>query len=102
MHIGIAIGLFIISYIIQLLLYFKAKNRQTKLIPFYVGLAIAFLGLLVYGELFGDMSDGGFLGNVHYLVAVIIWIAVLIMYAGLLLARITHIIVKAIQRRNVR
>jgi len=44
--------------------------------------------------------SGGFLGNVHYLVAIIIWIAVLIMYAGLLFAKITHIIVKAIQRRN--
>ena len=102
MHIGVAFGAFIVPYLVQLLLCFKAKNKHIKLIPFYIGLVIAFLGLLVFGELFGDMSDGGFLGNVHYLVAVIIWIAVLIMYAGLLLARITHIIVKAIQRRNVR
>lgn len=102
MHIGIAIGLFIVSYLIQLLLCFKAKNKHIKLIPFYIGLAIAFLGLLVFGELFGDMSDGGFLGNVHYLVAVIIWIAVLIIYIGLLLAKITHCIVKYAQRRNVK
>lgn len=100
MHIGIAIGLFIASYLIQLLLCFKAKSTQTKLILFYFGLALAFLGLLVFAELFGDMSDGGFVGNVHYLVATIIWIAVLIMYAGLLLAKITHIIKKKIQRRK--
>ena len=99
MHVGIAVGLFIVSYLIQLLLCFKAKSTQTKLISFYIGLVIAFFGLLVFAELFGDMS-GGFLGNVHYLVAIIIWIAVLIMYAGLLFAKISHIIVKAIQRRN--
>jgi len=99
MHIGIAFGAFIVPYLVQLLLCFKAKNKHIKLIPFYIGLVIAFLGLLVFAELFGDMS-GGFLGNVHYLVAIIIWIAVLIMYAGLLFAKITHIIVKAIQRRN--
>lgn len=100
MHIGIAIGLFIVSYLIQLLLCFKAKNKHIKLIPFYFGLAIAFLGLLVYAELFGDMSGGGFLGNIHYLVATIIWIGVLIMYAGMLLAKITQIIVRYVQRRN--
>ena len=100
MHIGIAIGLFITSYLIQLLLCFKAKNKHIKLIPLYIGLAIAFLGVLVFVELFGDMSDGGFLGNVHYLVAVIIWIAVLIIYIALLLAKITHIIAKCVQRRK--
>ncbi len=100
MHIAIPIGLFIVSYLAQLLLCFRAKNKHIKLIPFYIGLAIAFLGLLVYAEFFGDMSGGGFLGNMHYLVAIIIWIAVLTMYAGMLLAKITHIIVKAIQRRN--
>ena len=99
MHIGIPIGLFVLSYFAQLLLCFKAKNKHIKLIPFYIGLAIAFLGLLVYAELFGDMS-GGFLGNVHYLVAIIIWIAVLVIYIALFLAKITHITVKAIQRRN--
>ena len=99
MHIGIPIGLFVLSYLAQLLLCFKTKNKHIKLIPFYIGLAIAFLGLLVYAELFGDMS-GGFLGNVHYLVAIIIWIAVLVIYIALFLAKITHITVKAIQRRN--
>ena len=61
---------------------------------------IAFIGLLMYAELFGDMSTGSFVGNMHILSAIIIWIAVLIMYAGLLLAKITHSISKAIQRRN--
>lgn len=100
MHIGIAIGLFIVSYLIQLLLCFKAKGTQTKLIPFYFGLAFAFLGLLMYAEVFGDMSTGSFVGNMHILSAIIVWIAVLIIYIGLLLAKITHSIVKYIQRRN--
>lgn len=100
MHIGIAIGLFIVSYLIQLLLCFKAKNKHTKLIPFYFGLAFAFLGLLMYAEIFGDMSTGSFVGNMHILSAIIIWIAVLIIYIGLLLAKITHSIVKYAQRRN--
>ena len=102
MHIGIAVGLFIVSYLIQLLLCFKAKSTQTKLIPFYIGLVIAFIGLLMYAELFGDMSTGSFVGNMHILSAIIIWIAVLIIYIALLLAKITHIVVKAIQRRNDR
>ena len=100
MHIGIATGLFIVSYIVQLLLCFKAKSTQTKLIPFYFGLFVAFFGLLVYAEVFGDMSTGSFIGNMHILSAIIIWIAVLIIYICLLLAKITHSIVKYIQRRN--
>ena len=100
MHIGIAIGLFIVPYIIQLLLCFKAKNKHIKLIPFYIGLIIAFIGLLMHAELFGDMSTGSFVGNMHILSAIIIWIAVLIIYVGLLLAKLTHFITKAIQRRN--
>ena len=54
----------------------------------------------MYAELFGDMSTGSFVGNMHILSAIIIWIAVLIMYAGLLLAKITHFITMKIQRRN--
>ena len=102
MHIGIAIGLFIVSYLIQLLLCFKAKSTQTKLIPFYFGLAFAFLGLLMYAEIFGDLSTGSFVGNMHILSAIIIWIAVLIIYIGLFFAKITHSIVKYTQRRKVR
>ena len=99
MHIGITFGVFIVLYIIQLFLCFKAKNKHIKLIPFYIGLVVAFLGFLLYAEFWGNMSMG-FLGNGNVLLAVIIWIAVLIMYAGLLLAKITHSISKAIQRRN--
>ena len=102
MHIGIAVGAFIVPYLIQLLLCFKAKNKHIKLIPFYIGLVIAFIGSLMYVELFGDMSTGSFVGNMHILSAIIIWIAVLIIYIALLLAKITHIIAKAIQRRNDR
>ena len=99
MHIGIAFGVFIVPYIIQLFLCFKAKNKHIKLIPFYIGLVVAFLGFLLYAEFWGNISMG-FLGNGNVLLAVIIWIAVLIMYAGLFLAKVTHIITKAIQRRN--
>ena len=97
MHIGIAVGVFVISYLIQLLLCFKVNNKHIKLILFYIGLAIAFIGLLMYAGIFGDMSTGSFVGNMHILSAIIIWIAVLIMYAGLLLAKITHIIVHQIK-----
>ena len=102
MHINIAVFVFIIPCFIQLLLCFKAKNKHIKLIPFYIGVVIAFIGLLMYAQLLGDMSTGSFVGNMHILSAIIKWIAVLIMYAGLLLAKITHIIAKAIQRRNDR
>ena len=101
MHIGIATGIFIVSYLIQLLLCFKAKSKQIKLIPFYSGLFIAYLGLLLYAGFFGYMSMG-FLGNGHILLAVIVWIIVLIIYLALLLAKITHIIVKNSKRRNVK
>ena len=101
MHIGIAIGLFIVSYLIQLLLSFKAKSTQTKLIPFYFGLAFAFLGFMFYAEIFGNMSMG-MLGNGHGFLAIIILIAILIMFTALFLAMITHSIVKFAQRRNVR
>jgi len=104
MYIGITIGLFIASYLIQLLLCFKAKRTQTKLIPFYFGLAFAFafVGLLMYAEILGDMSTGSFVGNMHILSAIIIWIAVLIIYMGLLLAKITYSIVKYAKRRKSR
>ena len=99
MHITIAVGIFIVSYLIQLLLCFKAKNTQTKLILFYFGLVIAFLGFMFYAEFFGNMSMG-MLGNGHGFLAMLIWIAVLIIYIALLLAKITHSIIKFAQRRT--
>jgi len=101
MHIGIAIGLFIISYLIQLLLCFKAQKRNTKLIPFYFGFVLAFIALLLYMGVFGNISMG-MLGNGHGFLAIIILIAILIMFTALFLAMITHSIVKFAQRRNVR
>ena len=101
MLITVAAGLFIISYLIQILLCFKAKNRQIKLIPFYFGLVLAFLSFLLYAGFFGTMSMG-MLGNGHGFLAVIILIAVFIMYAALLLAKITHIVLRTIQRRKVK
>ncbi len=97
MHIGIATGLFIVSYLIQLLLCFKAKSTQTKLIPFYFGLALAFIALLLYMGAFGTMTMG-MLGNGHGFLSMIILIAILIMFAALFLAEITYLIAKFAKR----
>ena len=99
MHIVLAVGLFALSYIIELILCFKAKNRNTKLIPFYVGFVFAFIAMLLYMEVFGIMSMG-MLGGGHIFLAMIILIGVLIMFTAQFLAWITHIIVKRIQRRK--
>lgn len=99
MRIDFAICLFVAVYIVQLLLCFKAKNRQIKLIPLYADLLVALLGLCVYCELFGDMS-GGFMGNVHILLAIIIWITTLVVLAALLFATITYLVVKNIKRKR--
>ena len=101
MLINIAAGLFLVSYLVQILLCFKAKNRQIKLIPFYFGLVLAFLSFLLYVGVFGKMSMG-MLGNGHGFLAIIIFIAILIMYAALFLAKITHIVIRTIQRRRAK
>ena len=93
MHIILAGGMFVLSYLIELLLCFKAKNKHTKLIPFYIGFVLAFICLLLYMGVFGNMSMG-MLGNGHGFLALIILIGVLIMFTGLFLAQITHCIVK--------
>ena len=94
MHIGIAIGLFVISYIIELLLCFKTQKKHLKWIQFYFGFALAFIALLLYMGVFGDISLG-MLGNGHGFLALIILIAILIMFTALFLAMITHIIYRA-------
>ena len=101
MHIILAGGIFVLSYIIELLLCFKAKNKHAKLIPFYFGFVFAFIALLLYMEVFGNMSMG-MLGNGQNLLALVIIIGVLIMFTALCLAQITHIIIKSINRRNLR
>ena len=93
MHVILAVGIFVLSYIIELLLCFRTKNRHTKLIPFYIGFVLAFICLLLYMGVFGDMSMG-MLGNGHGFLALIILIGVLIMFTGLFLAMITHAIFK--------
>lgn len=93
MHIILAGGIFVLSYIVELLLCFKAKNRHTKLIPFYIGFVLAFICLLLYMGVFGNMSMG-MLGNGHGFLALIILIGVLIMFTGLFFALITHAIYK--------
>ena len=52
-------------------------------------------------RVFGNISMG-MLGNGHAFLAIIILIAILIMFTALFLAMITHSIVKFAQRRNVR
>ena len=93
MHIILAGGIFVLSYIIELILCSKAKNRHTKLIPFYIGFVLAFICLLLYMGIFGNMSMG-MLGNGHGFLALIILIGVLIMFTALFLAMITHAIYK--------
>ena len=58
MHIGIAFGVFIVPYIIQLLLCFKAKNKHMRLIPFYICMLAAMYSGMVYTEFFGLYDDG--------------------------------------------
>ena len=96
MHIGIAIGLFIASYLIQLLLCFKAKNKHIKLIPLYLCVIGAIYSALLYVEFFGLYRTGSWM----QLEAYIYFIILLIIGLALLLAKVTHIITKAIQRRN--
>lgn len=96
MHIGIAFGLFIVLYLIQLLLCFKAKNRHIKLIPLYLCILGAVYSAMVYTEFFGLYDDGSWMS----LKAVIYLICLAIISLALLLAKITHIIAKCVQRRK--
>ena len=98
MYIGFAIGLFIVSYLIQLLLCFKAKNKHIKLIPLYLCMIGGIYSALLYVEFFGLYRTGSWM----QLEAYIYFIILLIIGLALLLANITHIIAKAIQRRNDR
>jgi len=96
MYIGLAIGLFIISYLIQLVLCLKAKNRHIKCIPIYLCVLGAIYSALLYVEFFGLYRTGSWM----QLEAYIYFIILLIIGSGLLLAKITHIIVKTIQRKK--
>ena len=98
MHIGIAVSLFIVSYLIQLWLCLKAKNKHIKLIPLYLCVLGAIYSALLYVEFLGLYRTGSWM----QLEAYIYFIILLIIGLALLLAKITHIIAKAIQRRNNR
>ena len=98
MHIGIAVVVFFVSYLIQLLLCLKAKNKHIKLIPLYLCVIGAIYSALLYVEFFGLYRTGSWM----QLEAYIYFIILLIIGLALLLAKITHIIAKAIQRRNDR
>lgn len=92
MHITLAAALFIVFYVIQLLLCLLVKNWYVKLIPAYVGIAGVVFALLLYMEIFGNLSMG-MLGNGHILAAIILLIAMAILFAALLLAYVTYRIV---------
>ena len=96
MHIGFAIGLFIVAYLIQLLLCLKAKNKHIKLIPLYLCLLGAIYSALLYIEFFVLYRTGSWM----QLEAYIYFIILLIIGLALLLAKITYIIAKRIQRRK--
>lgn len=96
MYIGFVVGLFIVAYLIQLSLCLKAKNKHIKLIPLYLCLLGAIYSALLYVEFFGLYRTGSWM----QLEAYIYFIILLIIGLALLLAKITHIIAKAVQRRN--
>ena len=96
MYIGFVVGLFIIAYLIQLSLCLKAKNKHIKLIPLYLCVIGAIYSALLYVEFFGVYRTGSWM----QLEAYIYFIILLIIGLALLLAKITHIIAKAVQRRN--
>lgn len=97
MHIGIAFGLFIVLYLIQLLLCLKAKNKHIKLIPLYLCVLGVIYSVLLYVEFFGLYRTGSWM----QLEAYIYFIILLIIGLALLLAKITYIIAKRIQRRKL-
>ena len=98
MYIGFAIALFIVAYLIQILLFLKAKNKHIKLIPLYLCVIGAIYSALLYVEFLGLYRTGSWM----QLEAYIYFIILLIIGLALLLAKITHIIAKAIQRRNAK
>ncbi|MBQ8540911.1 MAG: hypothetical protein IJ435_05495 [Clostridia bacterium] len=99
MHIRLAIGIFIVFYIIQMLLCFKVKNKHVKMIPLYFCFALAFLALMLYAGVFGAPSMG-MLGNGHVFVALVLLIAILIMLTALFLAMITYIVLGLVRKRE--
>ena len=98
MYIGVAAGIFAVSYIVQLLMCFKVRNKHIKLIPLYICLLGVIYSALLYVEFFGLYRTGSWM----QLEAYIYFIILLIIGLALLLAKITHIIVKATHRRKAR
>ena len=96
MHIGIAFGVFIVSYLIQLLLCFKMKNKHIKLISFYLCMLGAMCSGMVYTEFFGLYDDGSWMS----LKAVVYFICLLIIISALFLAMITHRILTVFNAKN--
>ncbi len=96
MYIGFAIGLFIVSYLIQLWLCLKAKNKHIKLIPLYLCVIGAIYSALLYVEFFGLYRTGSWM----QLEAYIYFIILLIIGLALLLAKITHIIYRAAKTKK--
>ena len=74
MYIGFAIGLFIASYLIQLLLCLKAKNKHIKLIPLYVCVLGAIYSALLYVEFFGLYRTGSWMQLEAYIYFIILLI----------------------------
>lgn len=96
MHIGVAIGLFTVSYLIQLLLWYKTKNKHIRLIPFYLCMLGAMYSGMVYTEFFGLYDDGSWMS----LKAVVYFICLMIIISALFLAMITHRIFTVFNTKN--
>ena len=95
MHMGFATGLFVISYFIQLLLCIKAENKHIRRIPLYLCVLGAVYSTMLYFEFFGLYHTGSWM----QLEAYIYFIVLLIIGLALLLAKITHTIIRAVKNK---
>lgn len=85
-YIGVVLA--ILCFAIQLLCCFKAKKSAVRRIPVYIILAAWGFILLICTGIFG--KDGGFLGNIHLVVAAILAIVLGIASLGNIAAWIVY------------
>lgn len=84
----VGLALAMVFFAIQLLLCFKAKKPMIKRIPAYILLLLGVFILLICIGIFGE--GGGFLGNIHLIVAAILAIVGGIASIGILVAWIVY------------
>lgn len=87
---AIVVGIILafISFVVQLMLCFKAKKPMVKRIPLFI---IVLFGLLILLIGTGIMGEGsGFLGNIHLMVSAILAIVDGIALIGIVVAWIVN------------